>query len=617
MDATCDGYRYPSTLGFQRWTSRQSSGECSPGDLSVDTIPLYAAQSYNFDHLLCLSGRDAIRRHCGKVRLMIAEAEGIHKDSLSSEQLVDLHIILSQLHLQLVTFEKLKPHTDNPGHYLPFESLNYLLPSWGGADPITSGACSHPGVVDMSVGERLTALLRRLRAMTYLLKDGEADLTGSFAIFVETALKTCSSFMHFLASDLPNLCTTLAGVDGSKSSPNAYCTILSELQLASEAAWACVSKFSAFLSHTILPSATKTCGCGLDVYSDLLKYWHFIDSPADLLSLGEGHFDQVKQELEALAKEIDRDKTWKEIINSVMATHHPTSSELLHSYMSEIERARTHMIRIGLVSPLPPGEKVIGLHTPKCLVPFSPFGDFLNPPPFAGMGLGTGDGPTPSSQECARVGILMLHSVAAMGLSPGEEERLLRSHDYTWISVIAPHETYPGHHVQALAAQAHSRILRRFYISPLFYEGWGLYTEELAYETGFFEHQVELRGRVIDSGVYAKLTRLTQLRLRLWRAARIILDVKLNTGRLSFEQCQDFLQSELMFNPISSAGEVMMYASRPAYAPCYVAGFLSLMKLRTEFEHKDGARFSLKYFHDNLISRGCLPFKLLEFLLKK
>lgn len=547
---------------------------------------------------------------------MIVEAEGICQDSISVEQLVDLKIIISQLHLQLVTFEKLKPQTTNPNYYLPFESLNYLLPSWGSmTTDRDSVACSHPGVVDMSVGERLVALLQRLRAMTYLIRNGEADLINPSTIFVETALKTCRSFLHYLASDLPGLCCTLAGMDTAVP-PGGYDIILGELRIVSKAVWACVTKFTAFLSQGIQPLATKVCGCGLEAYSQVLKYWHFIDSPEGLLSLGERHFDQIKKELEALAKEIDPNKTWKDIIKDVMIANHPKSPGLLNSYMLEIERARAHMISKELVFPLPPGEKVIGLYTPKCLVPFSPFGDFLNPPPFAGMGLDTSNSYKPSSHECGRVGILMLHSVAAMGLSAEEEDRLLQSHDYTWISVIAPHETYPGHHVQALAAQAHPRILRRFYESPLFYEGWGLYTEELAYETGFFENQTEVdRDCTINSSMYAKLARLTQLKLRLWRAARVILDVKLNTGRLSFEQCQDFLHSELMFNPLSSAGEVLMYATRPGYAPCYVAGFTSLMKLRAEFEHKEGTRFSLKHFHDNLLSRGCVPFKLLELLL--
>lgn len=229
----------------------------------------------------------------------------------------------------------------------------------------------------------------------------------------------------------------------------------------------------------------------------------------------------------------------------------------------------------------------------------------------------------------------MLHSVRDQNLSTSEEQKLLRGHDYTWISVVCPHESYPGHHVQALRAQDHPRVLRKYHESTLFYEGWGLYTEELAWETGFFDRQLcyspekdssageeEERQCVVSADNYAKLTRLTQLRLRLWRAARVILDVRFNRGELSYEECRDFLHREVMFNPGASKGEAFIYASRPGYAPCYLAGFVMIMELRNRERTRrerdacdDGHPFNLKDFHDTLLSQGCIPFKLLEILL--
>lgn len=618
-DATRAGYRSPSTPRYRRWTAQQCCGRGGPHDLSIDTLPLHAAQSCNFDHFLCCSGNEAIKRHCAKVAAMLTEAQGIDERSLNRDQLVDLQIVISQLHLELVTFEKLKPQATNPNYYLPFESLNYLLPSWGTTTTTDCGTGgTHSCVADMLAGERLVALLQRLRAMVYLIRDAPRYLTSPQTILVETALKTCGLFQHFLSNDLPLLCGALASNGGGddEANPGNFDEILGDLKIASEAACACVNSFASFLSDDVLPRATRTCGCGEEVYKDILKYWHFIDSPDDLLRIGEAHFEQVKEQMEVLAREIDPNRTWKEITNDIVKGMHPKSVDLLDAYMLEIERAQSHVTRMELVSPLPLGEKVIGLHTPMCSVPFTPFGDFLNPPPFAGMGVSSHKGTTSSSGESGRVGVLMLHSVVAMGLSPEKEEAVLRAHDYTWISVIAPHETYPGHHVQALIAQGHPRVLRRFYESPLFYEGWGLYTEELAYETGFFEKQVKLDdGHVISSSTYAKLARLTQLRLRLWRAARVILDVKLNIGMMSFEQCQEFLINEVMFNAHSSMGEVLMYASRPGYAPCYVVGFTCVMKLRAECLQREGTSFSLRHFHDNLLSQGCIPFRLLECLL--
>lgn len=50
--------------------------------------------------------------------------------------------------------------------------------------------------------------------------------------------------------------------------------------------------------------------------------------------------------------------------------------------------------------------------------------------------------------------------------------------------------------------------------------------------------------------------RLTQLRLQLWRTARVILDIKLNCGEMTYEQCCQFLQDNVLFSPQASKGEV-------------------------------------------------------------
>jgi len=353
----------------------------------------------------------------------------------------------------------------------------------------------------------------------------------------------------------------------------------------------------------------KNSGVGKDVYCEILKLSHFIDSYDNLLKSGHEHFEAVKVELEQLAKEIDPTKTWQEITKTVINPLHPEASGLLSAYMNEIQRAREHMMQHGLVADLPKGEVVHGFTTPSFLTPFSPVGDYLNPSPFAGVG---------TDSPAVHTGHLMLHSVSNQPLE--EQDKLLRGHDYCWISVVSPHESYPGHHVQALLAQKHHRVLRKYHESVLFYEGWGLYTEELAYETGFYRKELHIEGenQTILADRFEKLTRLTQLRLRLWRAARIILDAKLNTGELSVQQCREFLHREVMFNEGASVGEVYMYVSRPCYAPCYVAGYVMLMALRDREREKcvkENKQFCLKDFHDLILSKGCLPFQLLETLL--
>ncbi len=557
----------------------------------------------SYDHLVDIVSPADIEGHCKRMQRLLEEAEGIDRETLSKEQLVDLELIISQLKLQFVLFQQVESHKKDPLVYLPLNAILYLLPVWGDEAEIKFNLedHTHPGVADMSIDQRLSALLSRLRAIPSILIHANQNLTSPVKAFVETAIKICESFATFLASELTPLCLSM--YTDNKD-------ILKEIKIASEVAANCVEKFKDFLSSEILPKSSDVTGVGKEVYSNILRYSHFIENSDELLALGERHFKAVKSELEKLAKTIDPSKTWQEITKTLINPLHPSATNLLSTYMAEIQRARDHMMSYDLVSDLPSDECVRGFTTPSFLTPFSPVGDYLNPSPFAGMS---------NSSPPKRVGHLMLHSISAR--PPETHQVLLRGHDYCWISVVSPHESYPGHHVQALLAQTHSRVLRKYHESILFYEGWGLYTEELAYETGFFNRKLEYfeedtnEVKTLSSQQFEQLTRLTQLRLRLWRAARVILDAKLNLGIMNVNECRQFLHREVMFNEGASEGEVFMYVSRPGYAPCYVAGYIMFMQLREEMRRQEGAEFSLKAFHDRVLSKGCIPFKLLHTLL--
>lgn len=628
-EATRTGYRFPSSEspvvpGLGPVCASQLAGRHSPRN-TFQRYSELAARACNYDHMLGPLSQPEIEQHCEAVSSMLDEVGGICDSSLSEEQLVDKKLMESQLRLELVRWREVRDHERDPGFYLPLNPLLYLLPVWGPqtASPPTTpsqgggglGGAGHPGVLDLPLNDRLTALLSRLRLLAQSLSEAERALSSPVRIFVETAMEICMSFQPFLETDVPRLCREIAALHRQgPTRPARYGHLLKEIDIASSVAAECVARYKEFLER-ILPKSSQVAGVGRETYERILRYDHFIDSSGDLLALGERHFAEVKSKLEAVAGEIDPSKSWREITRSVIRPMHPQASELLASYMSEIRLAREHMVDTDLMPSIPEGERVLGFHTPEFLEPFSPFGDFLNPSPFAGMGTTER---APRLDHCERrVGRLMLHSVAAKGLQEEEEETLLRSHDYTFISVIAPHETYPGHHLQALMAQMHNRVLRKYIESTLFYEGWGLYVEQLAYETGFFERKRECVNEMCDlsSAEFARLARLTQLRLQLWRAARVILDVKLNTGELSFEDCREFLQREVMFDARSSKGEAFIYVARPGYAPCYIAGFMQFMKLRERLQQQCSEAqmpFSLKHFHSTVLSKGCIPFKLLE-----
>ena len=662
VEATRTGYCHPLPE-MASSTKLHSSISLTDNILfSAEFHYLFAIRATSYDHFLNISSKNDIEEFVYKLNAMLQESQCINIDTLTIDQKIDLEIIISQLRLELIKWQEVRQYQKDPSVYLSFEAINYLLPTWGSeinhesnlptsddqettesvkvgthTSSLSLDQLSHPGVIHLSLKHRLLALLSRLHLLPSSLKSGQENLVRPVRIFTDRAIKLCDSFVHFFETGFLSLIQKLMSFADPKKF-QVISGLVKEIVYASSIASLAINKFKDFLTEELLPMASNDIAIGRDVYNKLLTDGHLMPDSSVLLNLGEKHFAKVKKELEDLAFEIMPGKSWQEITEDIIRPFHPSAGDLLPSYLTEISRAKDHMMKCGLVPSIPTGEKVIGFYTPQFLVPFSPFGDFLNPVPFAGMGK-TDAGLNVNSNN--HIGYLMLHSVADMPLSLHEKEKLLQAHDYTWISVIAAHECYPGHHVQALLAQQHPRVLRKYYESPFFYEGWGLYCEQLAYETGFFERDWSLCGRaeekekfakgdkkidltlekakekalLFEDADYSKLNRLTQLRLQLWRAARVILDIKLHHGIMTFEACQEFLRSEIMFNPHSTTGEVFMYASRPTYAPCYIVGLVCLLEFREKEKanfQREGREFNLNTFHSFVLRTGCIPFPLLN-----
>src|SRR5205823_12175487 len=102
----------------------------------------------------------------------------------------------------------------------------------------------------------------------------------------------------------------------------------------------------------------------------------------------------------------------------------------------------------------------------------------------------------------------------------------LEGHPRAGIAVIACHEGYPGHHLQLTVAADNPSPARKALRSNLMVEGWGLYVEELMTDLGYLD---------------APTTRLLRLKDLLWRAARVIVDVGLSTGEMSFDEAVAYM----------------------------------------------------------------------------
>jgi uncharacterized protein (DUF885 family) len=107
-------------------------------------------------------------------------------------------------------------------------------------------------------------------------------------------------------------------------------------------------------------------------------------------------------------------------------------------------------------------------------------------------------------------------------------------------------------------------------------------------------------------------SRLIQVNDVIWRAVRIIVDVKLSRGEMSFEEAVGMLVKETGMSEEAATAEVKRYTQTPGYPLSYLLGKHLILKLKNELKQKMGSRFDEKSFHDTITANGYLPISMLR-----
>ena len=103
----------------------------------------------------------------------------------------------------------------------------------------------------------------------------------------------------------------------------------------------------------------------------------------------------------------------------------------------------------------------------------------------------------------------------------------------------------------------------------------------------------------------------------IWRACRIILDVRMHRGELTVEEATDFLVGHTSFEQSNARAEVNRYTYTPTYQLSYLLGRVLLLQLRADERRRLGDRFDLRAFHDTLLANGSLPISFQRRLLRE
>ena len=167
------------------------------------------------------------------------------------------------------------------------------------------------------------------------------------------------------------------------------------------------------------------------------------------------------------------------------------------------------------------------------------------------------------------------------------------------LPALTLHEAVPGHHLQIALQQeaAAGPAFRRNAGVTAFTEGWGLYSEFLGEEMGFYRTPEERFGR---------------LSYEMWRACRLVADTGMHWMGWTIEQARACFTDNSALSPHNIETELQRYIGWPGQALAYKIGEIRLRAIRTRAEQALGERFNVRDFHDALLVDGPLPLDLLD-----
>lgn len=167
------------------------------------------------------------------------------------------------------------------------------------------------------------------------------------------------------------------------------------------------------------------------------------------------------------------------------------------------------------------------------------------------------------------------------------------------MEALAYHEGIPGHHMQIAIAQELQNIpkFRKFGGYTSYIEGWGLYSEYLPKELGFY------------SDPYSDFGRLS---MELWRSCRLVVDTGIHSKKWTREDGIKYY-SENTPNDISDCIKMVeRHIIMPSQATAYKIGMDKILQLRSKAKESLGENFDIREFHDTILSNGALPLNFLE-----
>lgn len=487
----------------------------------------------------------SVEEHLEELRRVRAALSDL--EELDREEELDRRQLMAGIDEALLDWESLRWWRRNPMTYLsPLEVDLYLNRSFAPKP------------------ERMAIVRRVLDRLPEFLEQARVNLAREIPqTYREWAVRNAQGMAGFVEDDLQPHVDELA--DERLAEP---------LNEARAGATVALQDFAAWLESEIRPSPPDDFRVGEGVLGEMLRRSELVDlSVEDLLAIGE---EDLAANLEAFgetAARIDDSLSPREVYDRHVASVHPSADELIPFTARMLEEIRTFLIEEDIIGI--PGET-------RCEV--------RETPPYLRWAFAWMDTPGPYEEEATEAFYYV--TPVEPTWSEEEAEEWLRALNSYALAAFSIHEAYPGHYVHFLHAQSAPTEVSKRLASYAFSEGWAHYTEQMMWEEGYGEGDLRFR--------------LAQLTEALVRNCRFVCAIRMHAGEMTVDEATRFFVQNAFYEESPARKEAERGTFDPGYYS-YTLGKLEILRLRQEVKQSQAGSFSLREFHDTLISRGAPP----------
>lgn len=469
---------------------------------------------------------------------------------LTIDEKTNYNLLKSNLDIALLDLKQIAWHKKSPQLYV---------------DDAVNGIYSLILSNHAPLSEKVVPLISRMKSAKTFFVTAQQNIKNPPQIYTEAAIESAETAIDFykeVAGELMN------------KFPERADNILKTSSAARDA----LNDFIIYLSE-IKAGPENSFAIGTKRLDYKLKHEYFLDYTSDsLLKIGESLYadaDKAYKEYQTLVESHHQNGS-----DSVFVPSNFTKQDILNYYNWETEQVKIFLQKNEIVT------------IPENIAPVS----VIETPAFlrsmiAGIAYQPA-GPFDKEQR----GYFYVRPI------PDDLSRKMLESRYRYVhrrgfkgSVV--HEAFSGHHLQMQIAGMNPNPVRKWQMNLMLIEGWALYSEQMMYEQGLFGEEDHNQWLGILGGIR-------------FRAARIIADMKLHSGQFTYQECVDWMiealdvESESGKNYIKK--QVRKYTMYPTMPMSYLTGKTEILKLLEAYKIKKGSAFSLKAFHDELLSHGSI-----------